>query len=398
MKIRITRRNFLKTAGAVAVTASAMGMLTACGGGGGTPSNSNGGSTNGNGGNNGETPDDPSNGDGGNGQEEIIETNWLYFPERDGTATISGYNGTLEANVVVPEKIGKYSIVTIGGMAGSNTMVTLKEINLPNSVKSIELGAFRDCKKAKTLSLPAKLDYIPIDAFRNTAIEEVTIPASVTLVDGMAFADNRNLKTVRFLGKTKFSTENEQNGYQFSGCESLEDVVLPDETERIEEGMFANCDSLKGFKFPPKLKTIEDMAFMNSGLTMASLPTGVTKIGEDAFANSQLIEISLPQGLKEIGASAFGFTNLVTAAIPDGIKEIQESTFANCRDLKSVYLPASVRSIEKSAFESCYFLQNVYYGGSAENWKQIKIAGKNEALEQAELHENASPAQMPQIF
>ena len=209
MKIRITRRNFLKTAGAVAVTASAMGMLTACGGGGGTPSNSNGGSTNGNGGNNGETPDDPSNGDGGNGQEEIIETNWLYFPERDGTATISGYNGTLEANVVVPEKIGKYSIVTIGGMAGSNTMVTLtlpasiktvytygfefckslehisfsegletimgcafqgcsalKEINLPNSVKSIELGAFRDCKKAKTLSLPAKLDYIPIDGFR----------------------------------------------------------------------------------------------------------------------------------------------------------------------------------------------------------------------------------------
>ena len=111
-----------------------------------------------------------------------------------------------------------------------------------------------------------------------------------------------------------------------------------------------------------------------------------------------MIEISLPQGLKEIGASAFGFTNLVTAAIPDGIKEIQESTFANCRDLKSVYLPASVRSIEKSAFESCYFLQNVYYGGSAENWKQIKIAGKNEALEQAELHENASPAQMPQIF
>lgn len=438
MKVRITRRNFLKTMGTAAVTVSAMGMLTACGGGDGTPSNSTGGNTSGSGGNSGETPDNPS---GGDNQDEVIETNWLYFPKGDGTATISGYNGTLEANVVVPEKIGRYSIVTIGGMARSNTMVTLtlpasiktvytygfefckslehiylsegletimacafqgcsalREINLPNSVKSIELGAFRDCKKAKVLSIPSKLDYISIDAFRNTAIEEVTIPASVTLVDGMAFADNRNLQTVRFLGKTKFSSENDQNGYQFSGCESLEDIVLPDETEKIEEGMFSSCYSLKGFQFPSKLKTIEDMAFMSSGLTAALLPAGVTKIGEDAFAHSQLIVISLPQGLKEIGASAFEFTNLVTAAIPEGIKEIQESTFANCRDLKSVYLPASVRSIEKSAFESCNFLQNVYYGGSAENWKQIKIAGKNEALEQAELHENASPAQMPQIF
>lgn len=111
MKRKMTRRNFLKVAAAV----SAAGVMSACGGDGMPPASSANGNTGNTGnvgdtGNSGETPDNGSGGDSGE-EEEVIETNWKYretdYLVPNGTVEITGYNGTLEPNVVIPEKIGK---------------------------------------------------------------------------------------------------------------------------------------------------------------------------------------------------------------------------------------------------------------------------------------------------
>ena len=153
------------------------------------------------------------------------------------------------------------------------------------------------------------------EAFKNTSITAVVIPASVTSIGRAAF-------------------------YK---CASLESITLPADVTSIGEELFKNCKSLASITIPAGVKNIGESAFENCESlknVMFEDNSQMTSIGVDAFTNcSNLTNITLPATLISIGSGAF----------------------EDCPSIASITIPASVTSIGRSAFEDGTSLASVTF-------------------------------------
>lgn len=112
----------------------------------------------------------------------------LYTVENDGTATITGYEGT-PIHLVIPSKIDGYSVSKIGiqafGTTGeslyhdSNSFCPAETIIIEYGISEIEFEAFSNCKNLNAVMLPDTLDTIGDAAFCGCDnLHEITIPAT----------------------------------------------------------------------------------------------------------------------------------------------------------------------------------------------------------------------------
>lgn len=88
----------------------------------------------------------------------------------------------------------------------------------------------------------------------NASLKKVILPESTEYLGDAAFFGCSALKTVDFCGGIK-----RYNGRTFSGCSSLEDIILFDTT--IMRGDFESCGSLKNVVVPENVSVIEMGAF-----------------------------------------------------------------------------------------------------------------------------------------
>ncbi len=118
---------------------------------------------------------------------------------------------------------------------------SLKSVNIPNGVTTIEGGAFHEC----------------------SSLLSVNIPNSVTAIERSAF----------------------------SGCTSLQSVRIPIDVTRIERSAFRYCESLKSVNIPNGVTMIGDGAFQEcSSLKSVHIPNSVWRIYEDAFLYCDRLE------------------------------------------------------------------------------------------------------------
>lgn len=134
------------------------------------------------------------------------------FVTRD-TIEITSYYG-YESEVVVPATIDGYTVVGIRSFHDEEDYSTpnlfVRKVTLPDTVTYIADGAFYDSDdwSAKTHSalreivLPQSLKTIGERAFyHNYYLEKITIPASVTEIGKAAFAACTNLSDITFQGE-----------------------------------------------------------------------------------------------------------------------------------------------------------------------------------------------------
>lgn len=108
----------------------------------------------------------------------------------------------------------------------------------------------------------------------------------------------------------------------FSGNNSIKELVFPDSLTEIDTGRFYGYRELEKVTLPENLKVI----------------------GESAFAHSTIKEIKLPESLEKIGSFAF----------------------YECHNLQEVSIPSKVTSIGNVAF-SGFGLKKITYYGNANN-------------------------------
>lgn len=77
----------------------------------------------------------------------------------------------------------------------------LSYVNIPDSVKFIDEGAFYKCAKLKNVVIGNSVTYIGRSAFQGCDIEKLYLPDSVTKIEQKAFIDNKNLKFVSIPNK-----------------------------------------------------------------------------------------------------------------------------------------------------------------------------------------------------
>ncbi len=196
-----------------------------------------------------------------------------------------------------------------------------------------------DNQKIKNLTFIGKGDIIIESyAFSNcTNLESISFESTGDIIfKGRGCFEYAGIKELYLPSNIKFKTHYVDNiegyvdsDYLFDYCTSLEKVTIAcDITDTFT--MFRGCSSLKTVEF------VVDASEM-------------TVIPNSAFEDCSLENIVLPPKIQTIDGWAFfgnAFTNI---SIPASVQRIYHYAFANCDNMKSMYIPESVTRIEYPA-------------------------------------------------
>ena len=228
-------------------------------------------------------------------------------------------------NSVIPDD---GSVIMIGYCAFEGCWFT--GITIPQSIKYLDLGAFRSCWRLESVTFSEGLEMIGETAFEHChSLKSINIPASVTEIFCNAFA----------------------------GCWELETITVEQGNSRYHSA--GNC----------LIET--NRKILVAGCKNSLIPDdgSVTSIGNFAFYECRnLRRITIPYGVTTIGVESFGVQS-------DG--------------LESVIIPDSIANIDRLAFVGCFALTDVYYNGTEEQWNEIETDEEgNECLLNANIHFN----------
>lgn len=279
----------------------------------------------------------------------VDDSSYIYEILPDGTAEIIGYTG-LEFHLNVPGMLDGHVVTRIGdeaffGHYGSPCYfheapyrAIIREITLPDSIKSIGTAAFVGLDHLCKVTLPEGLISIGEYAFNGCPdLAEINLPDSLISIGESAFSHCRSLANIDLpanlihLGDAAFgncamtsiifpSSLTDIGGLIFMNCKKLENIVLPDCLTEIPEYMFSGCNSLNSITIPRNVVSIGDHAFTDcSRLTSLILPNNITSIGDYAFSYcTMLSSINIPASVIYIGDDIFEESPMVTVSVNAG--------------------------------------------------------------------------------
>lgn len=263
-------------------------------------------------------------------------------------------------------------LVTLGRYAFTETK-NLTKLTLPKGVDRIrDYTFYKSGIKELTFADGAEPTQIGRYVFAGSALTDFTVPDSVTNIDYNAFSDATSLTKVDLGNGEKLTLQG--NAFYNSG---LTEVTIPAGVDHIGELCFAGCENLKAIRVAEdnqRYSSDEDILYNKAQTTLLTCPANkegsytvkstVTSFGFAAFEKSKLSQITIPQDsrLSTIGYRAFmRCEKLEQISIPAGLQSIDRYAFAYCSSLKTVEVPegSQLGGIYKSAFYNCSQLESI---------------------------------------
>ncbi len=282
-----------------------------------------------------------------------------YMLINDGTAYSVGRGYATAINVIIPESYNGRLITAISEQ-GFYDYTTLESIIIPNSVITIDEGAFAGCIGLTSVTVPTSVVNIGKEAFAGcSALTSVSIPSGVLSVPYGLFAGCTALTSVILP-----SSITSIGSGAFWDCRALTNITSPSSVINIDSAAFYGCSSLRSFTIPNGVTAILDFTFYGcSALTNITIPNAVTNIGSNAFYNcSNLTSVILPSNLTSISTTTFSdCTRLASINIPNTVTSIGASAFYNCAALGTLTIRANLTSIAQTAFANCTNLSIIWY-------------------------------------
>ncbi|MFS0958834.1 leucine-rich repeat domain-containing protein [Enterococcus casseliflavus] len=163
----------------------------------------------------------------------------------------------------------------------------IADLEIPEEIKGIEVTAIRDRAFAnitfKSIKLPDSIKYIGKEAFRESDIKELVLPANLEIIDDRAFQYANNLEgtliipeNVRYIGQNTF-----QSNY-------LTSIIFPESIEIIEDGAFLYSE-LENIEFKGNGKNLRKI-----GVDAFSVAKVDNKIDVRAFENLEIYDFNNP--------------------------------------------------------------------------------------------------------
>lgn len=326
------------------------------------------------------------------GYNAFWDTNSLDFIEVD--SNNKTYDDRDGSNVIFEKETNKLLAVSNNTKTIPDTVeeiytglfrgTSITEIEIPKSVKNIQIGSFKNCYYLENVDLNAanlekisdstfendiNLKHIELSdtvkiigkyAFQNAGLTSINIPSSVEELKENSFYNCKNLEEVILNDGLQII-----NNYAFAYNSSLKKVDIPGSVKTIGSNSFANCKNLSEVVLHEGLESIGDSAFSANGewntlgvdhdnsaskIESITIPSTVKTIGTHAFLyNKKLKKLILNEGLETIGNLAFEDTRITSVEFPKTLKSIGSDAFAYSR-LESIDIPENVEDIGTNAF------------------------------------------------
>ena len=258
-------------------------------------------------------------------------------------------------NVILSKNLEKIDCNAFGNCDGLTQIEIPKSLDIGGDYYS---GAFADCANLKKVTFERGTTKIASNLLCGcTGIEKIDIPDTVKVIQVCAFKECKNLSTVNIPDSVI-----EIEGWAFESCSVLTKIDIPNQTLSIAGAAFRNCTSLTDIHLPSMLKAISSSTFEGcKKLTTINFPSALTMIGNSAFSGCEsLPEAILPSGVEKIESNAFkNCKAMKKAAVPDTVSSIGSSAFYGCEALADITLGSKLKKIESQTFYGCTALPSI---------------------------------------
>ncbi len=312
------------------------------------------------------------------------ETEGLFmYNVKDEKATIITCQNDASGDIVIPETLGGYPVEAISVYSFSDCD-KITSVTMPDSVKTIGVGAFADCEKLAVVKIGAGVISIGSGAFTDCgSLAKIEVSSANTVYKS---DENGALYTYDKTDLLVYPTSNTATTF-----------VVASEVEEIKDNAFAGSQNAKTIILGDNVKSIGKNAFLGSrSLEMVMIGSAVTSIGNDAFEGCEkLAGISVHVNNPVLHSDEAGVLyskdkkqlikypngkSSVSYTVADETEVINVLAFANTKALTEITIGKNVKEIGASAFIGCDLISKVNYGGSAAEWKNVKIGANNEKL------------------
>jgi len=192
-------------------------------------------------------------------------------------------------------------------------------LTVPSSVEEIGPNAFSGCTKLQTVTIKEGPTIIKKQAFSGCSVlKNISIPASVETIEYNLFRDDRQMKSINVNKRNQYFTS--IDGVLFTKNKTVlveypndhgYNYIIPNGVQVIGYGAFAGCEhNLRTVVFPETVHTIDAWAFEDVwGMEDLVLPASLKHMGHGAFANDGFLRTVTFLGLvNPEGGDKYTFT------------------------------------------------------------------------------------------
>ena len=218
----------------------------------------------------------------------------------------------------------------------------LQKITFGPKVERLYEGFLNKCAAVTELQLPASLRRIDIMAFREmNGLKELVIPDGVEEIDSHICEDCKSLETISFgKGLKKI------NGYYcITGCPKIKTVNWNVSDYESVTSIGNYVTTVDNVNFGDAVKRIPALGLKCA--TNVTIGKNVVELTDNAFYGWEFDHINLPDGLKKMSYSSLQYCpNLTELFIPASVDSLAPNAFSDCFKLEKVIIPIS-RPAEK---------------------------------------------------
>ena len=231
-------------------------------------------------------------------QAAWVDINGIYYELVSQTKeAIVARSAKSSGKVIIPAAVEHegttYSVTSIRERAFEDYS-RLTSVTIPNSVTSIGENAFTGCSGLTSVHISDIASWCNIKFkygsnpllyahhlyLNGEEVKDLVIPNSVRSIGERAFCGCSGLTSV-----TIPNSVTSIGGWAFYGCKGLTSVTIPNSVTSIEGSAFSDCSALTSVTIPNTVTSIGGSAFSYcKGLTSVTIGNGVESIGSYAFA------------------------------------------------------------------------------------------------------------------
>lgn len=303
----------------------------------------------------------------------------------------SCFEGSGLTEVTIPKGV---TLIPFAAFRGCRN---LTEINFHNAITQIDPHAFEDCYNLQQVTIPDSVTVIQANAFTScTRLTDVVLSKNLKIIEGGLFRDCSSLKEIK-IPDSVMAVEN--NAFTNT---ALEYVTLGASVASIASSAFDECPNLEAFivsDFNSHFSVDSSNALFNKDKTELyfvpkalsgsyTVPAGTKFIKTGAFRDcTNLTQVTLPDSLLELGNYAFyNCKNLKEIKLPSNLQTIGEVALSNCDSLLELVIPASVTKVKRGFVGGCDKMEYLIFVGQPPEFDDSALNGFSKILYYPSYH------------